>query len=194
MKPLSEIFPLLEQPKNVVITFHQKPDADAMGSALALYNFLIQLEHRVTVISPTNWAAFLSWMPGCKKVLDYEMQTAKATAAINKTEWLFCLDFNTLNRTRKMEDSLSALSCVKILIDHHQQPQVEMFDYGISNVNKSSTSEMVYDFIVESGHADKINTSVAECLYAGVMTDTGSFRFSSTTASVHRMVADLKDR
>ena len=194
MKPLSEIFPLLEQPKNVVITFHQKPDADAMGSALALYNFLIQLGHRVTVISPTNWASFLSWMPGCKKVLDYEMQTDKATAAIHKTEWLFCIDFNTMNRTRKMEDILSALSCVKILIDHHQQPQVEIFDYGISDVNKSSTAEMVYDFIVESGHADKINASVAECLYAGVMTDTGSFRFSSTTASVHKMVADLKDR
>jgi phosphoesterase RecJ-like protein len=194
MKPLSEIFPLLKQPKNVVITFHQKPDADAMGSALALYNFLIQLEHKITVISPTNWAAFLSWMPGCKKVLDYEMQTAKSTAAVNKAEWLFCLDFNTMNRTKKMEDILSALSCVKILIDHHQQPQVEMFDYGISDVNKSSTAEMVYDFIVDSGYADKINTSVAECLYAGVMTDTGSFRFSSTTASVHKLVADLKDR
>ena len=133
-------------------------------------------------------------MPGCKKVLDYEMQTDKATTDIQKAEWLFCLDFNTMNRTRKMEDILSALSCVKILIDHHQQPQIEMFDYGISDANKSSTAEMVYDFIVDSGHADKINTSVAECLYAGVMTDTGSFRFSSTTASVHKMVADLKDR
>ncbi len=194
MKPLSEIYPLLKQPKNVVITFHQKPDADAMGSALSLYNFLIQLGHKVTVISPTNWAAFLSWMPGCRKVLDFEMQTDKASAAINKTEWLFCLDFNTMNRTKKMEEILSALPCVKILIDHHQQPQVEVFDYGISDVNKSSTAEMVYDFIVDSGHADKIDTSVAECLYAGVMTDTGSFRFNSTTASVHKLVADLKDR
>ncbi|MEO6452663.1 MAG: DHHA1 domain-containing protein, partial [Ginsengibacter sp.] len=70
----------------------------------------------------------------------------------------------------------------------------EIFDYGISDVNKSSTSEMVYDFIVESGYATKINENVAECLYAGVMTDTGSFRFASTTASVHTMVADLKTR
>src|SRR5688500_11901008 len=117
MKHLSDIFPLLEQPKNVVITFHQKADADAMGSALALYNFLILLGHTVTVISPTNWAAFLSWMPGCKKVLDYEMQTDKAITAVKKAEWLFCLDFNTMNRTRRMEDILSALPCVKILID-----------------------------------------------------------------------------
>lgn len=194
MKPVSELFSLLDQPKNVVITFHQKPDADAMGSALGLYHFLKQLHHTVTVISPTNWAGFLSWMPGCKHVLDFEMQKGKALAAIEKTEWLFCLDFNTMNRTRGMEEKLSNLSCIKILIDHHQQPQEEMFDYGISDVKKSSTSEMVYDFINAAGYADKINVNVAECLYAGVMTDTGSFRFTSTTASVHRMVADLKDR
>ena len=194
MQPVSEIFPLLSEPKNVVITFHQKPDADAMGSALGLYHFLIQLGHTVTVISPTNWAGFLSWMPGCKKVLDYEIQTTKATDALNKAEWLFCLDFNTMERTKKMAEPITNLSCVKILIDHHQQPQVEAFNFGISDVTKSSTSEMVYDFIIASGNADKINVQVADCLYAGVMTDTGSFRFTSTTASVHRMVADLKDR
>ncbi len=83
MKPISDIFPLLSQSKNVVITFHQKPDADAMGSALGLYHFLIQLGHTVTAVSPTNWAGFLSWMPGCKKVVDYEMQTAKATEVLS---------------------------------------------------------------------------------------------------------------
>lgn len=194
MKPLSDIFPLLSREKNIVITFHQKPDADAMGSALALYNFLIQLNHQVTVISPTNWAGFLSWMPGCKKVFDFEMQNAKAVAALEAAEWLFCLDFNTLSRTKNMESVIDKLSCKKILIDHHQQPQTEAFDYGESNTEKSSTAEMVYDFMINSGYGRLINTSVAECLYAGVMTDTGSFRFASTTASVHRMVADLKDR
>ena len=194
MQPVSEIFPLLTQSKNVVITFHQKPDADAMGSALGLYHFLNQLGHTVTVISPTNWAAFLNWMPGCKKVLDYETQSAKANEVLNKVEWIFCLDFNTMERTKRMAQPLTELSCVKILIDHHQQPQSEAFTYGISDVTKSSTSEMVYDFINASGHSDKINNEVAECLYAGVMTDTGSFRFTSTSASVHRMVADLKDK
>lgn len=194
MRPVNEIFPLLTEPKNMVITFHQKPDADAMGSALGLYHFLKQLNHTVTVISPTNWAGFLSWMPGCKKVLDYEIQTAKATEALNKAEWVFCLDFNTMDRAKRMAEPLTNLSCVKILIDHHQQPQSESFTYGISDVTKSSTSEMVYDLIIASGLADKINTDVADCLYAGVMTDTGSFRFTSTTASVHRMVADLKER
>jgi bifunctional oligoribonuclease and PAP phosphatase NrnA len=192
MKPLSDIFPLLDAPKNMVITFHQKPDADAMGSGLGLYNFLIQLGHKVTVISPTNWAGFLSWMPGAKNALDFEMQNEKALKALKGAEWLFCLDFNVLNRTKNMEPVIMNLKCIKILIDHHQQPQTEMFDFGESNTNKSSTAEMVYDLIIGSGHAKKINKEVAECLYAGVMTDTGSFRFNSTSADVHRMVAMLK--
>ncbi len=193
MKPVSEIFPLLSTPRNIVITFHQKPDADAMGSGLGLYNFLIQFNDKVTVISPTNWAGFLSWMPGAKNVLDFEIQNEKALKALNEAEWLFCLDFNVLSRTRNMEGIIEKLNCTKILIDHHQQPQTEAFDYGISDTSKSSTAEMVFDFIINSGNAEKINTGVSECLYAGVMTDTGSFRFNSTSADVHRMVAKLKE-
>lgn len=192
MKPISEIFALLSEPKKIAITFHQKPDADAMGSGLGLYNFLIQFGHSVTVISPTNWAGFLSWMPGAKRVLDFEMQNEKALNALKEAEWLFCLDFNVLNRTRNMEPVIADLKCTKILIDHHQQPQTEVFDYGISDTEKSSTAEMVFDFIINSGHPEKINMEVSECLYAGVMTDTGSFRFNSTSADVHRMVAKLK--
>jgi len=193
MKPVTEIFSLLDKKKKIVITFHQKPDADAMGSGLGLYNFLIQFGHEVTVISPTNYAAFLSWMPGAKKVLDFEMQNEKAMKALNEAEWFFCLDFNVLNRTKNMEPVINNLSCTKILIDHHQQPQTEAFDFGISDTSKSSTAEMVFDFIVNSGNTEKINTDVSECLYAGVMTDTGSFRFKSTSADVHRMVAKLKE-
>ncbi|HXR84271.1 MAG TPA: bifunctional oligoribonuclease/PAP phosphatase NrnA [Hanamia sp.] len=193
MKPVTEIFPLLSEPRNIVITFHQKPDADAMGSGLGLYNFLIQFNDKVTVISPTNWAGFLSWMPGAKNVLDFEIQNEKALKALNEAEWLFCLDFNVLSRTRNMEGIIEKLNCTKILIDHHQQPQTEAFDYGISDTSKSSTAEMVFDFIINSGNAEKINTDVSECLYAGVMTDTGSFRFNSTSADVHRMVAKLKE-
>jgi len=194
MKPVSEIFPILSEPRNIVITFHQKPDADAMGSGLGLYHFLIQFGHNVTVISPTNWAGFLSWMPGAKKVLDFEIQNEKALNALNEAEWLFCLDFNVLSRTRNMEAIIEKSDCTKILIDHHQQPQTEVFDYGISDTSKSSTAEMVFDFIINSGHAEKINLDVSECLYAGVMTDTGSFRFNSTSANVHRMVAKLKEQ
>jgi phosphoesterase RecJ-like protein len=194
MKVLNEIFPLLSEPKKIAITFHQKPDADAMGSGLGLYNFLIQFGHTVSVISPTNWPSFLNWMPGAKKVLDFELQKEDALNVLEKTDWLFCLDFNVLSRTKNMEPVIAGLSCTRILIDHHQQPQTEIFDYGWSDVNKSSTAEMIFDFIMESGNEEKINSEVAECLYAGVMTDTGSFRFNSASSDVHKMVAKLKER
>jgi bifunctional oligoribonuclease and PAP phosphatase NrnA len=193
MQPITELFPLLKSPKTVVIVMHQKPDADAMGSSLGLYHVLTALGHAVTVISPTNWADWLKWMKGADKVIDYEMHTPRALEVLGKAELIFCLDFNTLSRTRKMAEPLARSSATRILIDHHQQPQEEMFTYGISDTGKSSTSEMIFDFIIASGHAEQIHQAVAECLYAGVMTDTGSFRFSSTTASVHRMVAVLKD-
>jgi phosphoesterase RecJ-like protein len=194
MQPVQDIFPLLGQPRKVVITTHQKPDADAMGSSLALYHFLIQFGHSVTVISPTNWATFLNWMPGCKNVLDFESPNDKANNFIAAADWIFCLDFNTLSRTKRMEEKLMAATAQRILIDHHREPQTGIFAYGISDTGKSSTAEMIYDFIVGAGHEDKITAEIAECVYAGVMTDTGSFRFPSTTASVHKMVAHLKDR
>lgn len=194
MQPIQNIFSLLSQPKKVVITTHQKPDADALGSSLSLYNFLTAFGHTVTVISPTNWPIFLSWMPGCKKVIDYEQQIAKSNSLINDADWIFCLDFNTLSRTKNMADILLNAKGLRILIDHHREPQTDVFAYGISDTGKSSTAEMVYDFICDSGHNEKITKDIATCLYAGVMTDTGSFRFPSTTASVHKMVADLKEK
>ena len=194
MQQIQNIYPLLGLPKNVVITTHQKPDADAMGSSLALAHFLKGFGHKVTVISPTNWATFLNWMPGCNEVLDYESPNGKANVAIDEANWIFCLDFNTLSRTKRMEEKLMAAKAEKILIDHHREPQEEVFAYGISNIGKSSTCEMIYDFIVASGNEDKITTEISECIYAGVMTDTGSFRFPSTTASVHKLVAHLKDK
>lgn len=196
MKPIAAIFTSLFQPRDIVITMHQKPDPDAMGAALGLYHFLVQFGHSVTIISPTNWAVFLNWMPDCSKVLDFEnyKQRDRAVAALDKAQWLFCLDFNVLTRTKNMAPVISKLSCVKVLIDHHQQPESESFDYGISDTSKSSTCEMIYDFIADSGNADKINIDVAECLYAGLIGDTGSFRYPSASASVHEMVAVLKSK
>lgn len=194
MQPIENIYPLLDQPRNVVITTHQKPDGDAMGSSLAMYHLLKQLGHEVTVISPTNWASFLNWMPGAKTVVDYEMQTEKANKLIAAAEWIFCLDFNTLSRTKRMEEQLANAKAERILIDHHQEPQTAVFAYGISNTGKSSTAEMVFDFITASGNGDRIDPTIADCLYAGVMTDTGSFRFPSATASVHTMVSMLKEK
>ena len=194
MLPIDQFFSRLSTPAKVVITMHQKPDGDAMGSALGLYHFLKGMGHDATVISPTNWADFLNWMPGVKSVIDFEQQKEKSLKIIQEAEVIFCLDFNILHRTKHMEQPLAEANCIKILIDHHQQPQSEAFTYGVSITEKSSTCEMVYDFIVDSGNGERITPEIAECLYTGVMTDTGSFRFPVTGASVHRMVAFLKDK
>ncbi|MES1224834.1 MAG: DHH family phosphoesterase, partial [Bacteroidota bacterium] len=127
MKPVAEIFPLLSQPRKIVITTHQKPDADAMGSSQALRHFLLQFGHSVTVISPTNWAGWVNWMPGTKEVLDYDYAKDKAEAVLDTAEWLFCLDFNAFSRTKNMAAKLQSLTCTKILIDHHQQPDEKEF-------------------------------------------------------------------
>lgn len=194
MKPIQEIFPLLHTSQRIVVTMHQKPDADAMGSSLGLMHFLKKLGHQVTVISPTNWATWLNWMPGCKEVIDFEYSQPRAMAAMVDATVLFCLDFNIFHRTKNLAPKLEALDCVKALIDHHREPDEPSFQYGISNTSKSSTCEMVYDFISAFGKCDLIDEDIAECLYAGVIADTGSFRFSSTSDSVHEMVADLKRR
>ena len=193
MQPIHHIFSQLATVRKVVITTHQKPDPDAMGSSLALYHFLKQFGHEVIVISPTNWAAFLDWMPGSDKVLNFEITREKSEAIIMAADWIFCLDFNMLARTKSLAPVIEKAGATKILIDHHQQPAIESFHFGASDTTKSSTCEMVFDFIVESGHPERINIEISECLYAGLIGDTGSFRFPAATANVHRMVAQLKE-
>ncbi|ATL48582.1 DHH family phosphoesterase [Chitinophaga caeni] len=194
MKPIEDIKPLLEsEPKKIIITMHQKPDADAMGSSLAWYHYLIQKGHQVTVISPTNFPDFLKWMPGAEYVLDFESMNEKSMEALKDVDLLFCLDFNNLSRTKNMAPVLEALPAIKILIDHHLEPQPS-FDYGISDTTAAATAQMIYEIIYKLGDEDLINDAMAQCIYAGTMTDTGSFRFSATSARVHRMVADLLER
>lgn len=193
MKSIQEIYQKMEQAGRVVITMHQKPDADAMGSALGLYHFLQKLGHEVVVISPTNWAGWLNWMPGCKEVVDFEKQREKAVDILNSAEWVFCLDFNIFHRTKNFEKPLYDFKGIKVLIDHHREPDTESFDYGISNPEKSSTCEMVYDFIIASGNENLIDENMAACLYSGLVSDTGSFKFNCTTPAVHRMAARLME-
>ena len=193
MQLISQFYPLLSQPKQIVITMHQKPDGDAMGSTLGLYHFLHNRGHQVTVISPTNWADFLEWLPGIESVINFEGYREKCLGILDKADILFCLDFNIFHRTKHLAPFLASAKAVKVLIDHHEQPDEPNFDYGISDTGKSSTCEMVYDFIVEAGGREELTKDMATCLYTGTMTDTGSFRFPSTKASVHRMVAELKE-
>lgn len=194
MKPITAFYDQLKHPAKVVITTHQKPDPDAMGSSLGLYHLLTKLGHEVTVISPTNWASWLNWMEGADKVIDFEANREKSARILLEASLLFCLDFNILSRTKNLTPLLEAFEGTRILVDHHQQPAVESFDYGVSDTSKSSTCEMIFDLVMDSGHGDLLDEKMAECLYAGVMADTGSFRFSSAHAGVHRMVAVLKEK
>src|SRR5204862_6896253 len=139
--------------------------------SLGLNNFVVHFDHMLTVDYQTNWSNWVGWMPGSKKVLYYEMQKQKAEAALDEADWLFCLDFNSYNRTKNLAPKLASLKCTKILIDHHEEPDVQSFDYGMSDASRSSTCELIYDFILASGYKDKITSDVAECIYAGVVED-----------------------
>jgi bifunctional oligoribonuclease and PAP phosphatase NrnA len=192
LKPahISKVKALLARPKKITILTHWSPDGDAMGSSLGLYNYLIQKKHSVTVVTPNDYPDFLSWLPGNKKVVDALANPKKAAAAIKKAEVIFTLDFNSLKRIEALGEQVRQTDAVKILIDHHAQPE-DYADYSHHTINTSSTCELIYEFICMLGDKKKINKAVAECLYTGIMTDTGSFRYPSTSANTHRVIADL---
>lgn len=193
MQPIQDVLPLLQTSRRIFITTHHKPDGDAMGSLLGLYHYLTLKGHQVTPVAPSEVPDFLQWLPGIERVINFEAQSIAAQRAIEDAELVFCLDFNALSRTKGMETMLATTKAPRVMIDHHMLPQ-DVFQYGISIPEKSSTCEMVYDFINLCGDNALINLDIAACLYTGVMTDTGSFRFSVTTASVHEMIADLLRR
>ena len=193
MKPIQELLPILQSPKRIFITTHHKPDGDAIGSMLGMMHYLQLKGHQVTAVAPSEVPEFLLWMPGVEQVLNYEANNALAEKALKKAELIFCLDFNDFSRVKHLESALTEATQPKILIDHHMFPK-PTWDYGMSDPAKSSTCEMVYDFINLAGDNAIINLDIAACLYTGTMTDTGSFRFPATTASVHRMIADFLDR
>lgn len=193
MRPIQDAFPLLQTPKKIFITTHHKPDGDAIGSMLGLYHYLVKKGHSVTAVSPSELPDFLMWMPGVDNLLNWEAESKSSEKALKSADLIFCVDFNDFSRTKHMTALLEQASQPKILIDHHLFPK-DVWDYGMSIPEKSSTCEMVYDFINLNNDNAIIDLDIAACLYTGVMTDTGSFRFPVTTASVHEMVADLKHR
>lgn len=193
MLNLAALTELLASPKKIVITTHHKPDGDAMGSSLGLYNFLIQLGHHATVIAPTDYPDFLSWLPGNGDVIIYTEHTEKSAALIANANLIFCLDFNALGRINDMGALVGASKAYKIMIDHHLEPE-DFDDYRHWNINACATAQLVFDFVVNELHQPElINKDVATCLYTGIMTDSASFRLPNTTSTVHRIVADLID-
>ncbi len=181
---------LLSASAKVVITTHHRPDGDAMGSSLGLYNYLLAKGFQVAVVVPSEAPDFLSWLHGSDKVINYEVDKNTGDELIKGADVIFCLDYNSLNRIDKMEDAVRSSPAKKILVDHHLDPDT-IFDVSVSYQDVSSTSELIVDVIMGMGDTDHIDKKIAQCLYCGIMTDTNSFRYSSMKARTHRIVAGL---
>ena len=192
MKDTQALKDFLQTPRKIVITTHANPDADALGSSLGLHHFLVRLRHEVTTIVPNSYPDFLEWMSGNSLVINYEKSKNEADKLLNEAELLFCLDYSGYGRIREMKEVASDISAKVALADHHLNPEIKP-DFNFWNDKSAATAELIFDLIVDYSGKEAINKDIAECLYAGVMTDTGSFKHNSTTSKVHRMAADLID-
>lgn len=191
MQKLKEFAELLETPKKVVITTHYKPDADALGSSLGLASYLMKKGHKVNVISPSDYPEFLNWMEGQEDVINYEAhQDGISTELMASADLIFCLDFNSLYRINNLGEMVAESNAQKVLIDHHLEPE-RFADFEFWSTEAAATAELVYELIVKLGDRQYIDQSMAECLYAGIMTDTGQFKHPNTTKNVHMVTADL---
>ncbi|MBP1222922.1 DHH family phosphoesterase [Flavobacterium sp. 1355] len=183
---------LLATPKKIAIIPHRGPDGDAMGSTLGLYHFLIKNNHQPTVIAPNDFPDFLAWLPGSETVKIFEKDTDNCTKILEEAELVFTLDFNAFHRTGEMEHTLARLKVPFIMIDHHQKPD-DYAAYMYSDTSFGSTCEMLYNFISFLDKKEDLDKTIATCIYTGILTDSGSFRFPGTTGNTHRIIAELID-
>lgn len=189
---LSQFNEWLKNAQNIVVTSHQNPDGDAFGSTLGLFCFLKKFNFKsLTFISPTDYADFIAWMPHAESVIVYNQENKTlADGLINDADLVFCLDYSSVSRMKDMKEAVLASKSKKIVIDHHEQPE-GFGDLYYWDQHASSASELVYNLIVDLGYKDKIDLDTATCIYTGLLTDTGSFRFPSTSPGVHRIAAEL---
>ncbi|PQJ74127.1 DHH family phosphoesterase [Polaribacter gangjinensis] len=193
LKGINELKKFLEFSRNIVIVGHKNPDGDAIGATLGLKHYLDKKGHHCTVLVPNEYPDFLHWLPGSETTFRFDWQNKQAQKAISNSDIIFLLDFNALHRVGDdMQQTLQKYPNDFVLIDHHQQP--DDFRYMYSDVEICSTAQMVYQFIEMNNDLHLIDATIATCLYTGIMTDTGSFRFRSTTSKTHRIIADLIDK
>lgn len=194
MHDVTALKELLREPRRIFITTHHKPDADALGSSLGLAGYLRKKGHHVTVVTPSDYPDFLSWMPGNQDVVVYEpgRNDRRVQDIIRESDVLFCLDFSALSRIHELGALVQASPATKVLIDHHEQPE-PFADIAFSFPSAAATAELVFEIIRDLGDQALITPEIGECLYAGIMTDTGSFRHPSTSRNVHMIIAELLD-
>lgn len=191
MRKLTEFKAFLKDPKQIVIVTHHKPDADALGSSLGLCAYLKKNGHAVTVITPSDYPIFLHWMHGNDEVIVFNgKNTSSIAQMIAVADIIFCLDFSALGRINDLGKMVRETSAKKVLVDHHLEPE-KFADFEKWDVQAASTAGLIYELIVDLGDRDKINNHIADCLYAGLMTDTGGFRHSNTRREEFMIAADL---
>ena len=178
---------------SVVIVPHKNPDGDALGSCLALYHFLTNQGFECQVIAPNGYPDFLSWLPGSEDILIAENELENAEDYVRRASLIFTLDFNDLSRCGALEESISAATGLKLMIDHHIDPK-SYAEVIYSDTQMSSTCEMVYNLITNLADQTALTPAISSCLYTGIITDTGSFKYPAATSNTLRIAAELVDR
>ncbi|OFX80148.1 MAG: hypothetical protein A2X12_01835 [Bacteroidetes bacterium GWE2_29_8] len=176
--------------KNIAIISHVNPDGDAVGSSLALYDIFNKMHYSVNIVTPSDYPDFLNWMQATDKVINAKKNLALAKNCLEKADIIFCVDFNSIKRVDIMEEYLKTANAFKILIDHHIDPEL-FADIIISDTKYSSTAELIYNVIKELGYEKLIDKNIAEAIYVGIITDTGSFSYSNTKSETHVIAAEL---
>lgn len=190
-KSVKALKALIKTPKNILIIGHKNPDGDAVGSCMGWAMFLEKLGHNTTVVMPNEYPDFLNWVPQQENIVLYSKEKERVRELIQESDLIFTLDFNHLSRVgNDFQEDLEATEKTFVMIDHHQQPD-DYAEITISDADYGSTAELVYHCIDKMEYTDFINKDIASCLYLGIMTDTGSFKFSSTTAKTHYIAANL---
>jgi phosphoesterase RecJ-like protein len=191
MQDLESLKDALSGPKKIVITTHFKPDADALGSSLGMANYLIKKGHQVQVITPSDYPDFLYWMKGNEDVMVFSEELREdVRKQINEADVVMTLDFSTLSRIDDMGEMVRESPAFKVNIDHHLEPE-NFADFTLWNTKAAATCELCFELMVALGDKELIDPAIADCLYAGIMTDTGNFRHGNTTQNVHEVIAEL---
>ena len=180
----------LEKAEKIVIVSHVSPDGDAIGSSLGLYHFLTLHGKMVHVIVPNAFPDFLKWMPGTKDIIQYNRYTEFANKLIKGADVICVLDLNTLSRLDDMQEAVKNSPARKMLVDHHLYPE-DFCKITISHPQISSTSELVFRLICQLGNFSDISKEAAECIYTGMMTDTGAFTYNSNNREIYLIIAEL---
>ena len=192
---ISELTNLLSSKKKIVIITHKNPDGDAIGSSLALSIILSKKKHDINVIVPNGLPHYLKWLPNANDIIVYDSNKDKAAFRVSEADIIFCLDFNVVDRIGDLGISFLKSKSYKAVIDHHPLlDDVDFASYMFSDTSYSSTCEIMYKFIQKLGFMELIDKDIATCIYAGILTDTGAFRFSCTSSQTHKIVAKLIDK